>query len=499
VGILTRNIVATTLGRGWGAVLQLVSVPLYVKFLGVEAFGLLGLFMSIQAVVSLLDLGLSPTITRELARLSRIENGAQEARNLVRTFEVIYWAMAMLLFLSLFVVSPLIAEHWVKTDELSEAACTQAFRLMAIYLMFQWPVTLYSSGLMGLQVQVLLNVANACFAALRTLGGLAVIMLVAPRLEAVLLWNVVCVFLNVTCLRILLWQRLPTASTASGFDRALLLKVWRFCAGVTGTTVMSVFQTQTDKLLLSKMVSLRDYGYYSMASMVAAALSQIVGPISTAVFPRLSQLVGGRDAPGLHRTFHISCQLVSAIVFPVALVLILFSEQILLLWTGNYDISRNSHVLTGLLVAGSALNAMMTIPFTLQYAEGRTRPVFLTGLCGSILFAPAVYWLAGTMGLTGAAVAWLLLNLGFVFLAGPFFFARSIPGGLMSWYRDDLALPFGAGLAVVLLARACLGTPGRDVSLMVSLATISCTAIAVSFMAAPLTRQYIREKYESIT
>ena len=46
-----------------------VFVPVYISYLGIEAYGLIGLFATLQAWLSLLDLGLSPTLNREMARL----------------------------------------------------------------------------------------------------------------------------------------------------------------------------------------------------------------------------------------------------------------------------------------------------------------------------------------------------------------------------------------------------------------------------------------------
>ncbi len=46
-------------------------VPLYIKFIGIEAYGLIGLFFVMQALFAVMDMGLSATASREIARLYR--------------------------------------------------------------------------------------------------------------------------------------------------------------------------------------------------------------------------------------------------------------------------------------------------------------------------------------------------------------------------------------------------------------------------------------------
>ena len=79
----------------WQALMAVLFIPFYIKFMGVEAYGLIGIFATLLAIFSLLDMGLASTLTREMARLSVIAGKEQEMRNLVRTLEVIYWGFAI--------------------------------------------------------------------------------------------------------------------------------------------------------------------------------------------------------------------------------------------------------------------------------------------------------------------------------------------------------------------------------------------------------------------
>jgi O-antigen/teichoic acid export membrane protein len=68
---LRYNLVANFGGSAWTALMGFLFVPLYIKFIGIEAYGLIGLFFVMQALFAVMDMGLSATASREIARLYR--------------------------------------------------------------------------------------------------------------------------------------------------------------------------------------------------------------------------------------------------------------------------------------------------------------------------------------------------------------------------------------------------------------------------------------------
>ena len=89
------NLFANFAGAGVAALLQLAFIPFYIKFLGIEAYGLIGFYIMLQAVLQVLDLGLGPTMNREMARYSVLPDKAGEARDFTRTLEIGYWVLGI--------------------------------------------------------------------------------------------------------------------------------------------------------------------------------------------------------------------------------------------------------------------------------------------------------------------------------------------------------------------------------------------------------------------
>ena len=73
-----------------------VFAPLYIKYLGVEAYGLIGVFTLLQAWLSLLDMGMTPALGREMARFMAGAHSRESIRDLLRSIEIIALAIAAL-------------------------------------------------------------------------------------------------------------------------------------------------------------------------------------------------------------------------------------------------------------------------------------------------------------------------------------------------------------------------------------------------------------------
>jgi O-antigen/teichoic acid export membrane protein len=102
---LRRNVAANYLGQGWTALMGLAFIPVYIRYLGIEAWGLVGFMAIMQAWLALLDMGLAPTLGREMARFY----AGYTVRNL---YAICYgrWKLSMallpLLWLRLFLSQP---------------------------------------------------------------------------------------------------------------------------------------------------------------------------------------------------------------------------------------------------------------------------------------------------------------------------------------------------------------------------------------------------------
>jgi O-antigen/teichoic acid export membrane protein len=126
---LKRNFSIGLLSSGWSGFLGLAVVPLYLKYLGIEAYGLIGFFATTQAVLTILDMGMAPTVNREVARYSA-SGEISEAGRLLHTLAVVYWGMAVLIAVLILALAPWIADYWLQSKNLPPQTISHAVMLM---------------------------------------------------------------------------------------------------------------------------------------------------------------------------------------------------------------------------------------------------------------------------------------------------------------------------------------------------------------------------------
>lgn len=463
----------------------LVFVPVYIRFVGIEAYGLLGIFAAILGLFAVLDLGFSSTLNREMARLSVVPGKAQEMRDLVRTLEIPYWLIGVLIAMGLVVASPFVVRHWITANALTPQTVELAFVLMGVCLAIQWPIGYYSGGLMGLQRQVLVNGINTAIASLRGIGAVGVLWLISPTIEAFFKWQIIVSVLHLCLMASSLWRSLPHTDDRPRFRPDLFREIWRFAAGVTGIAITATLLTQLDKIILSRMLPLEVFGYYSLANVTAMVLYRLINPIYGALYPRLTCLVQLNDLGGLAKLYHKSAQLVALAVLPAALVLAAFSHEILYLWTQNEQTASRAHQVVTLLVIGNALHCIMHVPYALQLAHRWTRLGFYFNLSALVIMVPLTIFATMHFGAVGAASVWIVLNILFLALDIPIMHRRLLPASKLRWYLADVGRPALAVGCIVMLGRFVVQPGWSGPVLMGAILVIAVLAVLAAVWATP--------------
>ncbi|MES1226881.1 MAG: oligosaccharide flippase family protein, partial [Bacteroidota bacterium] len=360
------NIAANLVGKVWAAVIAIVLIPQYIKYLGIESYGLVGFYGTLIGALSLLDLGLSTTINRELAKFrSGDGRSSKQIRDLTFSLETVYWAIGLGMCLLIICLSSFIAVHWVKVEQLPVPVISQSIMLMAAVVAFQWPISLYDGGLTGLDKQVLNNSITVIMTSIRAVGVLIILKYYSPTLQAFFLWQAASSLLYVVVLLWALWKNMPKDEQRPAFSKPQLKTIWRFTAGMTSIGLVTFFITQIDKVVLSKILPLSQFGYYTLAFAIASSISLIVGPISISFFPRFSGLVAAAKNTELVKLYHQACRLMATFIFPVCFVMLFFARDILLIWTKNLVTTENTYIIAQVLIVGSMLNALMVMPYYL--------------------------------------------------------------------------------------------------------------------------------------
>lgn len=472
----------------------LAFIPLYIKYLGIESYGLIGVFALLQAWLGLLDMGMTPTLSREMSRFTAGTHSAQSIRDLLRSIEIIAAGVAFLIATGIWSFSDWLASDWLQAERLPVAEVAQAFTVMGLVTALRFIEGIYRSSIVGLQRQVFFNVAASTMATLRGLGSVVVLAWVSPTIEAFFFWQGAISILAVGVLAYATYHALPKAEHGGRFSPGALRRVGRYAGGMVSITFLALLLTQVDKILLSKLLALGDFGYYSLAAVVASSLYMVVGPICQAWFPRLSELHARNDHEGLVEAYHHGAQLVTVFMGSAGVVMIVFAETILYLWTQDFALASRSANLVRLLALGNLLNGLMWIPYQAQLAHGWTGLGIRINAVSVLLIVPAIFWATPRYGAEGAAWVWVCLNAGYVLVGIHFMYRKILTQEKKRWYLNDTLFPLSCATIVTFIVHSIAPSTTHPITQIIVL-TI---ATSLSLMAAMTTTPILRRKFLTI-
>jgi O-antigen/teichoic acid export membrane protein len=455
--MIGRNIIANYGGSAVTSLLSLALVPVYIRYLGIEAYALVGLFAVIQAWLTLLDFGMTPTLGREMARFSAGAQPVQGIRDLLRTLEILALAVSAVIIIAMVGASDYLANHWLDARTLSADAIAQAIVIMSIVVAARFCEAMWRSALFGLQQQYWYNIVNAAMSLFRYGGAALIVAFVSPTTLAFFAWQLLASLLMLALLGVKLYRCLPQAPRAATFSVAALSDIKAFAAGMIGINLLAVLLTQVDKLLLSRLIPLDQFGYYMLAVSVCAMIYALTAPVTQALSPPIVEAATRGDSITEARLYHGGAQLISVMVAPVVLMLIGFGHDALFVWTGDAQLTGEVAPLLALLAIGTMLSGLMQLPYFTMIAHGWTRLSLVSNMVAVAVMVPLLLIVVPVHGGRGAAMVWIMLNLGYLLVQVPLLHRRILRGEMWRWYGQDVALPLLAAAIVTVIAVALRG------------------------------------------
>lgn len=487
---LKKNILASYASQIYVTLVGILILPAYLKYMGSEAYGLVGFFTMLQTVFTLLDMGLTPTVARETARFRGGATDALSYRRLFRALQIIFFAVALAGGGAMFVSSGLISDNWLNVQTLPLAQVKVALQLMAAGVAFRWMSGLYRGCISGSECLVWLGGFNAFMATLRFVGVLPLLIWVGHTPILFFTYQLLVAVVELAGLAAKCYRVLPVVPQGQslGWSPANLFvpikPVLKFSLSIAFTSSVWVLVTQTDKLVLSKILPLAEYGYFTVVVLVASGIMIVSGPISSAILPRMTRLQAEGQEDQLIEIYRRATQLVVVLVIPVALVLVFFAQQVLWAWTGNVDLAVKSAPVLALYAAGYGILAVGAFPYYLQYAKGNLRLHLIGNVLLAVLLIPSIVLAATHYGMAGAGWAWLISNAVYFVVWTPLVHRRFAPGLHSKWLCNDILRPIALATLTAWATWLTLDSAKSREVLILELLATGCVLLLLAYALA---------------
>jgi O-antigen/teichoic acid export membrane protein len=336
-----RRVALTTLASGAAKVISiltmLISVPLTLKYLGTERYGL---WMAINSVVLMLafaDLGMGNGLMNAIAR-AHGKDDRQAAQNYVSSAFFLLSLMSVLVlgaFALAYSFIPWTAVFNIKSS-LAVREVGPAVAILVCCFALNMPLGIVQRIQMGYQE----GYVNSLWQGLGSVIGLIGILLVV-YLQAGLFWlvlavggsQVIAAGLNGLTLfrskRPWLLPRIRSVTAASA-KRILHIGLLFFVLQLAG-----VFMIQADNLIIAQMLGLSQVSQYAVVWQLFLFAPNLLAMALMPLWPAYGEAIARKDALWVKKTFKRSLILTFSVNIPSAIFLIAFGQQILHVWIGS--------------------------------------------------------------------------------------------------------------------------------------------------------------------
>lgn len=438
-----RNTLINVSGLVVPLTIGLVTVPLYLRRIGQERYGVLAIVWVVLGYFAVFEFGLGRATANRIAQVSQDP----------RKREQVFWsALAINLGIGVFGAFVLFGVgHALLSGLLKAPSDLRAEAVAALpWLCAAVPLTTASAVLAGAfegcERFLTLNLVTLLGTAMYQLAPLAYAYRVGPNLTGLIMTSTLALLAStvislLTAAAMLPLRHVPRVEPRE-FSRLFRYGGWVAVGGLTGSFFMVA-----DRVLIGIVSGARSVTQYTIPSTLVSRTLLLATGFARTIFPRLSGL-GQVEA---RRVTDDALRGLLAFMTPLVVLGLVIVEPFLRIWAGA-GIAKNGASVAEILLLGVWLNGLAVVPYAFLQSQGRPD---LTAKISVIELAPylgALWFGLHFLGLNGAAWAWT---------------ARAgVDAGLLLWVawrvhpgpslRSQQSVVFGSGAFVVVACCAAL-------------------------------------------
>ncbi len=401
--LLARNAVLNFGGQIIPLGVAFFAIPPLVRGLGTERFGVLTFVWMVIGYFSLFDLGLGRATTKFVAGALGRGDG-ERLKSLVWTSFVFNLVLGILAGLVLAGLTPLLTGHLLKIPPRFSEEARQTFFIVSMCI----PLLLVSSVMRGVleagqrfDLVTAVQVPSGSLVVILPFAGVVLglrlpgiaILLILARLAVASAYFVLC-------LRVF-----PVLREGFSFDRSHMRPLFSFGGWLTVSNIVGPLLTYLDRFMIGSLISMAAVAYYTAPYEILIRLMVFPTSLAMVLFPAFSS-IGTTSKELIGRLYSRSIKYLLLLMGPIVMLMILFAGQILRLWLGP-DFAEKSTLVFQILAVGILLTPVQ-VSVSLIHGLGRPDITAKFYIAELLLYLPLVFLLIRGVGISGAAIAWVI-------------------------------------------------------------------------------------------
>ena len=413
---IMRSVVFGGLRYVFVAPIPFIMTPLILHKIGVTGYGTWAVFLAINGLTSLADLGLVGTLSKFVAEYYARQDFAALAR-LLGSGLALFLLLDLLIGSAVWGASPLLVKRLFHGSVVPGAELIVLLRCFLIVIAANILSQVFASVTTGLQRLDLTHMVGGANTIMSAVFG-AVLLLRGGGLRGLVYGYIASAILTIAIYLILVRKLLPQIIlNPMRFDRSEAKKMFGYSLRLYVTQAAVVVHNQVEKLFLAMLVGVAAVGWYDIASDIALKLRGAIGLVLSPVFPAASELNALDDQSRMKELYYRSHKYLALVGVPVVCYVAAVSNRFVALWLGP-KLGMIALPLS-ILLAVNFFNLATGPGFMIFAGTGNLRPGIQSAILAIVLNVPLSLGLIYKFGFAGAVMG----TAGALILASAYFMA----------------------------------------------------------------------------
>jgi len=391
-----------------GQLLPLISTfiasPFVIRYLGSESYGVLILVGLISGYFSFADFGMSMASTKFGSEA--YGKGLPEKEGLViRTAAVIAFSSCLLIAIPMFVFSDWIVGELLNVPIDLRKTAGVALKITSVAFVFSTVGNVFNTpqlSRMRMDLNVLINAGTKI---LMTLTTPVVLYLGGGIIEATIVAFVAALVIMIA--HILVSGKLLPQLYKRTISKEAARPLLKFGGNVVLYAIGLTLMNNLEKLVLTRLVSVKSLAYYSVAATFAAMTTMFSMAMVQTLIPAFSQMLSPERKEELKSLFSRTVKIGLLGLIPSVMFLLIIAKPFLTLWAGK-EFGVESIYPFYILLAGISFNIIVYVPNCVLMASGRSDVFARVFGLEIVPYILVTIFLIHQFGIFGAAMAFAI-------------------------------------------------------------------------------------------
>ena len=412
---MVGNTIANILGKFWGILSNFIFLPIYIHYLGFENYSIIAFTLILASMMSILDVGLTSTLSRELAS---DQNSKEEKFNIFNTLETLYFFVVIACILIVFFLSNYLSQNWINVEHMNHDTISYLIKIVGVGIGLEIILRFYIGGLLGLEKQVLANKFIISWGIVRN-GVIIIPIYFLPSLEIFFLWQACSVAIFLIMVRLSLLRLLTNSNSIYNFlkiDANVLKNNFSFALSMFLIALVAAINTQMDRIFLSKLLPLEILGFYTIAFSISRIINVVVGSLNTANLPKITSLFTSNNEDAAIEIFDLFFKIITIFIISFGSIMILYGEEIIFIWTNNLELASNTGAYIPYIILGTSALAFQGLFYNIAIANKFMIYNNIIGISSLIITVPLYFFLIEKYGGIGAGLSFAITQIFTLFI-----------------------------------------------------------------------------------